>query len=120
MRILVTRRFKFEAAHHLPNYAGKCSNIHGHTWTIELALGGKLSETSGMVLDFTNIKARFGDYIDKNYDHKDLNSIIDNPTAENIAIELYRTAEQMFKNYIVYFVRVWESPDSYAEAFQEV
>ena len=120
MKLLVTKRFKFEAAHHLPNYEGKCKEVHGHTWSIELALGGKKDYDTGMVIDFVDIKSIFGKYLDEVYDHKDLNTIMDNPTAENIATELYKKAVVMFKDYMVYFVRVWESPDSYAEAFQEV
>ena len=120
MKLLVVRKFSFSAAHHLPNYEGKCKNDHGHTWVVELGLGGSKLEATGMVVDFTYIKKKFGKYLDKHYDHQDLNTILSNPTAENIAEVLFKKAKRMFPDYLVYFVRVWESQDSYAEAFEEV
>ena len=50
----------FDSAHFLKGYKGKCSNIHGHRWTIEATVGSdELSEdkqTRGMVVDFRELK----------------------------------------------------------------
>jgi len=119
-KLLVVKKFSFCAAHHLPNYEGKCKEVHGHTWVVELGLRGSKNLESGMVIDFSVIKKKFGKYLDKNYDHKDLNTILDNPTAENIAEKLFKRAKRMFRGYSIKFIRVWESTDSYAEAYMEV
>ena len=53
----------FDSAHFLKGYQGKCSNIHGHRWKVEVAVAGeRLSEeeqTRGMLVDFGNLKAYY-------------------------------------------------------------
>lgn len=97
----------FSAAHYLPNYEGKCKNLHGHTWKYEVIVRAKVTKTSGpedgMVCDFSKIK----DIIDSNYDHKCLNNFISNPTAENIAKDIYFGLKG--NGIETYSVTVWES-----------
>lgn len=81
--MLISKDFKFEAAHHLNNYEGKCANIHGHSYFGTVWIKGPIT-SPGFVLDYNTIK----EIIDQ-YDHRDLNALADfkeiNPTAENIA-----------------------------------
>jgi len=93
----------FDAAHYLPNYEGKCANLHGHRWTVKVILVGFSNPDTGMLMDFTKIK----EIIDK-LDHKLLNDIIKNPTAENIAEWIYNR----FPRKIVIKVELWETPNS--------
>lgn len=121
--MLTVKRFSnIAGAHHLPNYDGKCSNIHGHTWTIEVGIEGPVDHTSGMVIDFVKLKEGLQSLIDK-LDHHDLNETIYNPTAENI-VEFIRTGVGTWLEQTkltrtadlrVALIRVWEAPDSYAE-----
>jgi len=62
------------------NYDSPCTNLHGHNWRIIVYLQADKLNENGMVTDFSWIKE-----IVKSLDHKNLNSIIPQPTAENIA-----------------------------------
>ena len=83
--VIVVREFPFDAAHFLPNHPGRCRNMHGHTYRLQVWCEGPIDAESGMVLDFQDIKdvvkARVLDLVD----HTLLNDRIENPTAERIA-----------------------------------
>jgi len=113
MKISVCKVVKWEIAHYLPNYKGKCNRMHGHSLTIELKVSGLVGEETGMVIDFLELK----DFLKKiSYDHSNLNQYISNPTAENIALILFKKATEALPNYIrVESVKVWETSDNYAE-----
>lgn len=52
---IISKEFKFEAAHRLPLHAGACANIHGHSYRVVVEIGGELNTdgpASGMVMDF--------------------------------------------------------------------
>ena len=82
------RAFTFEAAHHLPNVAlgHKCRRLHGHSYRIEIHVGGDVDPSTGMVMDFAEIQAAFEPLLIR-LDHYYLNEIdgLDNPTSENLA-----------------------------------
>lgn len=113
----VTKIFEFAAAHHLPGHEGKCANVHGHTYTVEVEFmrtAGILSQ-KGMVIDFDEVSEQCKPVIDA-LDHRDLNAIMPMPTAENIAEWLAEKLGMIFTGEVeVIRVRVWESPRSYAE-----
>jgi len=75
---------KFDAAHFLPGYLGKCVNLHGHTWTVDVEIEGKVNKLTGMLIDFTKLKYLLKTVLEK-LDHDLLNRIVDMPTCENIA-----------------------------------
>lgn len=61
MNVRVTKQFTFEAAHALDNYEGKCKDIHGHSYHLEVTvIGAPKSDVSisdcGMVIDFSEVK----------------------------------------------------------------
>lgn len=72
----------FDAAHYLPNYKGKCANIHGHTYRVIVEISGITK--NGMLVDFTILKKEIKSVIDQ-LDHTLLNAVIKYPSAENIA-----------------------------------
>ena len=43
----------FDAAHSLPGYQGKCANLHGHTYMVEVVIEGAIGE-NGFVMDFSS------------------------------------------------------------------
>lgn len=109
---LVTVHIKhsISAAHYLPNYDGSCSKMHGHTWKIEVWITGR-RRIGGMVVDFRKVK----DLLDR-YDHTTLNTLVANPTAENLAVTLQdEIRDAAGTNVSRVKVRVWESEDTYAE-----
>lgn len=119
MKAIVVKRLGFDAAHRLPNYKGKCANLHGHHWIIDVGLAGEVDKFTGMVVDFSWISKAMDPLIEC-FDHHCLNDTITNPTAENITRYVY---DYLRDNWIqspqepvqLEFVRVWESEDSYAE-----
>ena len=62
----------FDSAHFLKDYEGKCSNIHGHRWTVEIEVGAETLEhdtqNRGMVVDFSNLKKDLRELAD-HFDH---------------------------------------------------
>lgn len=62
----------FDSAHFLAGYQGKCSNLHGHHWQIEVVVAQETLQTEGvqrdMVVDFSNVKQAVRELAD-NYDH---------------------------------------------------
>jgi len=110
--ITVTKIFTFEAAHHLPFHKGKCKNLHGHTYKLEVTVSGT-RDINGLVIDFGDLKKIVSEKIIEKYDHKNLNEFFKHPTAEvmveSIAWELKGTIPGINK------VRLWETPTSYAE-----
>ena len=90
----ISKIFRFEAAHHLPNHDGKCQRVHGHSWvaTVTVACPRLVRQGSkqGMVMDFGDLKAVVQPIIDQYLDHWDLNETIPvYPTSENIACWLF-------------------------------
>lgn len=121
MKILVCKIFTFEAAHYLPNYEGKCKNLHGHTWKVEVEVSGPVFEegsSKGMVIDFSRLEAEVNKYVSK-LDHTLVNNRVKNPTAENIGLWLWRNIKadlcDIDSPIKLEGIKVWETPDSYAE-----
>lgn len=60
--MIIRKKGSFEAAHMLPDYEGKCSNLHGHSYTYELEIDSDVNPATGMVLDFNVIKKVISTY----------------------------------------------------------
>ena len=74
MTPLLTKQFTFEMAHALPGYDGKCANIHGHSYHLEVTIQGlpihdPTSPKNGMVADFGDIKQLVQQHILNHFDH---------------------------------------------------
>lgn len=125
-RVLVSKEFTFDAAHHLHQYEGKCKNLHGHTYRVVLGLSGYTDER-GLMIDFGDIKKIWKQKIDIHLDHRYLNETLPpmNTTAENIVVWIYEKLvealheEQRENGACVEFIRLYETPTSYAEARRE-
>ncbi len=55
-KLVVCKKFKFDAAHRLPNYEGPCFNMHGHSFVLEVEIKGSADAKTGMILDFNLLK----------------------------------------------------------------
>jgi len=84
-RMRLDVEFSFAAAHRLPRYEGPCFRLHGHNYRFHVALEGDVEPRTGMIADFGRIKEIVGEEVLARVDHRDLNGVLDNPTAENIA-----------------------------------
>ena len=81
--MLITKEFTFDAAHYLPNYYGKCENLHGHTYRLQVTIKGPIA-ANGMVIDFVLLKHIVKEHILTKVDHHCLNDQFKNPTTELI------------------------------------
>ncbi len=119
--ITVTKIFTFEASHNLPHYEGACHNLHGHSYKLEVTVGGQV-ETSisnpkcGMILDFKDLKKIVNEVAVDKYDHAYLNDFFENPTAEimvkQIAVDIIA---KLPKDKHLVSCKLWETATSYAE-----
>ena len=126
----ISREIPFCYGHRLLNYKGKCANLHGHNGLAVITVQSAQLNELGMVIDFGEIKATVGQWIDKNLDHRMLLHEDDpvlpylrqlheplfvmnvNPTAENIARAIFEYA--LAQGYQVTEVKLWETESSYA------
>ena len=115
----VTVQTYFSAAHYLRNYKGRCENMHGHNWKIEVTASSDLLDDAGMALDFSVLKKKTNAILDK-LDHQNLNDIDPfneiNPSSENIAFYLFNLLTEDLNDFPVTLtqVTVWESDTSKA------
>jgi 6-pyruvoyltetrahydropterin/6-carboxytetrahydropterin synthase len=84
--MLISKIFTFDSAHKLPNYKGKCANLHGHTWKLIIAVEGEVNKKTGMIIDFNEIKKIVNEKVIEKLDHAYLNDTLENPTCENITL----------------------------------
>ena len=86
--VKIFKEFSFEAAHRLPNVPEnhKCARLHGHSFQDRITIEGDVGNTTGWVMDFSDISAAFAP-IRERLDHYYLNEIegLENPTSEIIA-----------------------------------
>jgi 6-pyruvoyltetrahydropterin/6-carboxytetrahydropterin synthase len=110
----------FSSAHNLRGYKGKCEELHGHNWKIELVAAKDKLDKTGMVLDFKYLKTQLNSVLEK-LDHKYLNGLPYfkkvNPTSENIAKYIYERIRR--KVPATKSVTVWESENSQATYYGE-
>lgn len=100
---------EFDAAHRLPDYNGKCARIHGHTYDVEVVLEGPVDEKNGFLMDFYDLKRILKSVLSE-LDHRDLNEILTNPTAERIAEHIKASLERRLIETptTLVSVRLWE------------
>ncbi|EKD93626.1 MAG: hypothetical protein ACD_28C00108G0019 [uncultured bacterium] len=79
--MLITKIFIFDAAHALTRYYGKCENVHGHTYRLEVTVEGEM-DSNGLVIDFVILKRIVQRQILGVLDHQNLNDHFENPSAE--------------------------------------
>ena len=105
---------QFAAAHQLRDYGGKCEELHGHNWKIEVYIRGNTLGEDGLLIDFGVIKEDTKKALEE-LDHKFLNELDpfkdENPSSENIARYIYHTLSNRLNNGNVRVSRVgaWES-----------
>ena len=110
----------FSSAHHLLNYKGKCENLHGHNWKVEVYARGCELDKSNILIDFKVLKKCVNEIIDY-LDHKDLNElpefIGESPSSEFIAKYIFNKVKEQIKE--VSRVNVWETATSRASYWEE-
>ena len=111
--MLISKDFKFDAAHNLINYHGKCEKLHGHTYKLRVVLEGQ-PDSEGMIMDFAELSSLVKQKIISRLDHAYLNEIISQPSAENIALWVWDELEKFLtrENCKLYEIHIWETANS--------
>ena len=112
--------FKFDAAHYIDGYDGKCGRMHGHTYKVHMkAKSHKLNPSAylksvDMVCDFKELKWAAKDSERGGFDHGVLNDLIqENTTAERIAEYIHQETKKRIPSGIELEVTVWETETSW-------
>jgi 6-pyruvoyltetrahydropterin/6-carboxytetrahydropterin synthase len=132
----ITRKVRFSAAHRYYNprwneernreVFGSCYSRHGHghNYELEVTVAGEVDPETGMVLNLRDIDAILQEEVVSRLDHRHLNEELPEwrervPTTENLAVALWeRLAPRLESRQARLFrVRLFESPDLYAEYF---
>jgi len=115
----ICKEFTFEASHQLPNHKGKCKNLHGHSYRVQVELSGEINliegaSDEGMIMDFGDLSNIVKTEVLDRFDHHHLNDLIVNvPTAEILAMMIFKILRRRTSK--VSRVRVYETAAAYAE-----
>jgi 6-pyruvoyltetrahydropterin/6-carboxytetrahydropterin synthase len=119
--ISIGKIFWFSASHTLPHHDGACARQHGHNYKLEVVVTGKIVDkgpSTGMIMDFGDLDSIVHETIMDVYDHRHLNDIYDNPTAENmverIAARIQSQLPVATRTQVVK-LKLWETEKCYAE-----
>ena len=108
----VTVRDHIASAHQLHGYDGPCKDMHGHTWKVEMVIGGDTLDGVGLLTDFKVLKAKLKEVL-MPLDHVVLNDLPAfkdlNPSTENLARHIYRAMKTNCLSLRLKQVQVWES-----------
>ncbi|WP_352402452.1 6-carboxytetrahydropterin synthase QueD [Synergistes jonesii] len=118
--MLLCRDFKFDAAHNLIHYHGKCERLHGHTYHLRVTLEGA-PDAEGMICDFAELKKIVGELVLFKLDHSYINDILPQPTAEYISMWIFRALDGALarENCRLSEVRLWETEGSFVVCRRE-
>ena len=101
----------FDAAHSLPRYDGKCRNVHGHTYTVEVVVEGGVNPESNFIMDYMDLELILKGVLDR-LDHRYLNDVLRYPTCEMIATyikeELLKELSSKEPPIKLVSVKIWE------------
>jgi 6-pyruvoyltetrahydropterin/6-carboxytetrahydropterin synthase len=131
MKVGIYKEVQIDTSHRLLHYEGKCANLHGHRWKIEIWIEGEPDPVKKILIDYSMIKK----IVDK-YDHQiilnsddpmvpriqEFHQVITtpgDPTSELMASlirdDLYMFCRENGITATVPKIRVWESPTAFAE-----
>ena len=132
MKVAVSRKEHFNSAHRLFNpewddarndeVFGKCNNpnYHGHNYELIVTVTGEPDALTGFVYDLKILSDLVREHIVKSFDHKNLNLDIPyfkklNPTAENIAVVIWRILRQHIDEKFELKIKLYETERNFVE-----
>lgn len=130
MKVKISRVAHFNAAHRLYNpkwseeenerVFGLCANpnYHGHNYELIVSVEGEIDPETGFVMDMKLLKTLISEHIEKPFDHKNLNLDVPefknlNPTAENIAVVIWKRLRSELPLKLQLEVVVYETPRNF-------
>lgn len=134
--VYLTRKAEFSASHFYHNSEftpeenrrlfGKCNNPngHGHNYTLEVTVKGKVDPRSGFVVDLKQLKEVLEREVLSVLDHRFLNKEVPEfaksiPTTENLAINIWQRLQPKLQIAKLHRVRVYETPDLFVDFYGE-
>ncbi len=114
----------FAAAHQLRGYRGKCENLHGHNWRVQISVAAERLNEIDIAIDFHDLK-RIAQEIVAPLDHALLNDVFPftekNPSSENIAKWIFDSLKKKINNgnLRTAAVTVWESENASASYYED-
>lgn len=128
----VTRREHFSAGHRLyhpewddqrnEDVFGKCSNPsgHGHNYYVEVTVAGEVDPVTGYVVDLKELKEVIHARVITLVDHRNLNTDVPFlhgiiPTAENIAIGIWKQLVDHIPQGRLHQVRLYETEKNFVD-----
>lgn len=119
----VTVEQTFAAGHALREYKGKCENVHGHNYKVQITVEGEQLNRIGLLIDFVELKRVVREVIDR-LDHQFINDLepftVINPSAENMAKYFYDEVSRKLDNANagtparISQIKIWETDTSIA------
>jgi len=110
---LLSIKESIDSAHKLTNYVGKCHNLHGHRFEIEVVLKFKDEEikSNNVLIDFKDVKGELKTLLAE-YDHQYLNEVLkeDDVTAEFLSKDIYKKLKIKLPN--LFHVTVYETANN--------
>ena len=99
---------------------GKCVNLHGHNYTLDVVVAGKIDDASGYVMDLKRLSEVIDQQIIQDVDHRNLNTDVPwleglIPTAENLAVAFWERLQRQLPEGLLRSVRVSETDKNWAE-----
>jgi len=135
MKAHLTRRYTIAASHRLHSdqlsgaenreLYGKCNNPHGHghNYFVEVTVSGKVSPSTGMVCNLTELDECFRREIMERFDHQNLNMLPEFadlvPTTENFAAVIFHILKRQFDAAHLDKIRIEETQNNSFEYFGE-
>lgn len=123
---IITKIFRFEAAHHLPGHHGKCARPHGHSYRLEVTIRGPIKDAPGesdhgMVMDFGDLAQIVNNAVIERLDHQDLNAVTElHTTAENLVHWIWNELiASGLAEALLYRIRLWETDSCFVEITQQ-
>jgi 6-pyruvoyltetrahydropterin/6-carboxytetrahydropterin synthase len=128
--VLVSRREAFNAAHQLRDEGlsddenervfGKCANLHGHNYVLEVVVAGEIQPATGYVMDLKQLSDVICRRVIQDVDHRNLNTDVPwlqgcIPTAENLALAFWERINSELPEGLLRSVRLWETDKNWAE-----
>lgn len=130
MRVTVSRKAHFNAAHRLYNcdwsderndaMFGKCANphFHGHNYELIVSVTGDIDPETGYVMDMKVLKDLIASEVEEAFDHKNLNEQVPefktlNPTAENISVVIWQKLRPLIPTSLDLEITLYETPRNY-------
>jgi 6-pyruvoyltetrahydropterin/6-carboxytetrahydropterin synthase len=133
--VRVSRRETFNAAHQLrdPDLSddenqlrfGKCANLHGHNYVLEVVMAGEVDQATGYVFDLKELSDVICRRVIEDVDHRNLNTDVSwlrgrIPTAENLALAFWDRIRSELPEGLLRSVRLWETDKNWAEVGDQV